>query len=476
MNQAPSDRVRELELQLAERERTIARLEAARRALIERAIAGEGKKSSGFGLFESNVMLARQVRERTRELEEINERLRGEERELKAAKEAAESAARARATFLTTMSHEIRTPLNGILGMAALLADTPLNGEQLGHLETIETCGRTLLQLIGDILDFSKLESRGLEAESIPFAPRDVAAEALSIVMEKGRAKGLRLAADIDPEVPRALIGDPGRLRQVLLNLLANAVKFTAAGHVLLKVGVQPGEGDGVFLECAVEDTGPGIAAEVQERLFQPFVQADASTTRHFGGTGLGLAICRQIVEHLGGTIGVTSAPGRGSRFWFRMPYVLSPAELVTQAARRRAFTLPRSAEGKRVLVVEDNVVNQRVAQALLHKLGAEVDVADNGAAAVEAVAAQEYDVVFMDCQMPVMDGLEASLKIRAWEAETGHERVAIVALTAHAFADDRLQCAAAGMDDYLTKPVSREDLARMIDRWAPKTAPVSAR
>ena len=231
-----------------------------------------------------------------------------------------------------------------------------------------------------------------------------------------------------------------------------------------------------MFLECAVEDTGPGIAAEVQERLFQPFVQADASTTRHFGGTGLGLAICRQIVEHLGGTIGVTSAPGRGSRFWFRMPYVLSPAELVTQAARRRAFTLPRSAEGKRVLVVEDNVVNQRVAQALLHKLGAEVDVADNGAAAVEAVAAQEYDVVFMDCQMPVMDGLEASLKIRAWEAATGRERVAIVALTAHAFADDRLQCAAAGMDDYLTKPVSREDLARMIDRWAPKTAPVSAR
>ncbi len=483
---APPDtllaRIDELEALLRQRDAEVARLEKVRRALVERSLVEGANRKKGHELFESNVLLARQVMARTRELEQANELLRAEERELKKAKEAAEAAARARSTFLTTMSHEMRTPLNGVLGMTALLMDTDLSEEQGQHLETIDTCGRTLLQLINDILDFSKLDSHGLEAESLLFDPRGVVRDVVAIVKESAAAKGLGLDVDLDPDLPPAVLGDPARLRQVLLNLAANAVKFTPEGQVLLRLSGEPLHDGRLELWCCVDDSGIGISAEAQAQLFRPFVQADASTSRRFGGTGLGLAICRQVVEGLGGEIGVESEPGVGSRFWFHVP--VRPATADERDAARcsarasRAAALPASAGAKadaralHALVVEDNPVNQRVAVALLGKLGVTCDVASDGALALAALERASYDVIFMDCQMPVMDGYEASLRVREREARAGSPRTPIIALTAHAFASERQKCTDAGMDDFVSKPVSREQLATVLARWVPSLVP----
>ncbi len=472
-----SQRLTALEREIAERDQTIARLEKIRRALIERSVRSGGGELRGYGLLENQVVLFEQVRRRTRELEELSAKL-------LAAKEEAEAAARVRTTFLTTMSHEIRTPLNGILGMAALLAGTELNAEQAEYARTIRICGSSLLDLINNILDFSKLESRGLERESLVFDPRDLIDNVGVMVADRIQSKGLTFVPRIGDGVPASVVGDPGRLRQVLLNLVGNAVKFTESGSIT--VDVEAVINATPRLAFRVTDSGVGISNDVAARLFQPFVQADPSTTRKFGGSGLGLAICRQIVERLGGEIGLDSVEGLGSAFWFWVPVELvdradsaraerSDREAPCTEASARTAGKRTSAEGAervvlpcRALLVEDNIVNQKVAVALLRRLGAEVDVAANGLQAVEACRQGAYDIVFMDCQMPVMDGYEAAATIRREEAgRSGGVRLPIIALTAHAMPGDRQKCVDAGMDDYVTKPVSSEDLVAALETWA---------
>jgi signal transduction histidine kinase/CheY-like chemotaxis protein len=379
--------------------------------------------------------------------------------ELAAARDAAMEASRLKSEFLTTMSHEIRTPMNGVIGLNDLLLRTPLASDQLRLAQGVQVAGRALTAVINDILDFSKIEAGQLELESVEFELRPLLDQVRSILLESARAKGIDLLVEVDPEVPAWLVGDPHRLSQVVSNLASNAVKFTQAGHVSIRVRLDAAD-KGVVLHTEVADTGIGIGGDLG-RLFEPFRQADASTTRTFGGTGLGLAISHQLVSALGGEIGVTSEPGVGSTFWFTSRFDSAnehrPRSVAGAVVEAPAVTQPHG----HVLVAEDNDVNQLVALGWLDALGYTADVATNGAEAIAKATSTAYDLVLMDLQMPGTDGFTATRTIRA--TETGSRRVPIIAMTASAVDGERDKCLAAGMDDFLTKPVDGEKLEAVL-------------
>jgi signal transduction histidine kinase/CheY-like chemotaxis protein len=411
-----------------------------------------------------NSALYKRTHDQNRLLEEI---VRDRTRELERALEEAKAANRVKGQFLANMSHEIRTPMNGITGFSSLLIETDLSSEQREYAEAIQGSAENLLQLINDILDLSKIEAGKLTVERIAFNLSSVLKEVIGLLSLKAEEKGIALHLRYDSGVPGTLIGDPGRLRQILINLVHNAVKFTEKGAVTLRVVCEEKENDQARLRFSVEDSGIGIPGDRLSAIFEKFTQADTSTTRRHGGTGLGLTISKHLVDMMGGVIGVKSLPGEGSTFWVLLPLPFLDEESFPSEARPdREKRLPNDRETvhARVLVVEDHKVNQKMMEKMLKKLGVSVKVAENGEEAVRGVETEHYDLVFMDCQMPGMDGYEATARIRSLQAPRGD--VPVIAMTAHAMAGDREKCLEAGMDDYLAKPVRKEAVLAMIRKY----------
>ena len=398
----------------------------------------------------------------------------GERREeLQNSRDEAWRANKAKSEFLANMSHEIRTPLNAVLGLAGVLIDSPLNDEQRRQVALIKESGDNLLGLLNDILDLSKLDAGQIELENAAFDAAALTRDSLDLLRPRASEKGIELRFEAADDIPPAVVGDPARLRQVLINLVGNAIKFTEKGGVTVRLSARPGEGGLALAAWSVADTGIGIPAERIGSLFQEFVQADNSISRRFGGTGLGLAICKRLVDRMGGTIDVTSVQGHGSTFTFRLPLAIASAPVVAarphgQTQDLAAFVAARG-RAVRILVVEDNVTNQFVARSILKVDGVHVDVAANGHEAIEAVTRHGYDLVFMDLQMPEMDGLTATRTIRARGGRFAE--LPIVAFSANAYASDIDACAAAGMNGHVAKPVQKETLhSAVIDALSGRT------